>query len=211
MTFRCQQGGPQPGRTCEIMPFTQGTRILHQAPPLLETPRLRLRPMQPGDMDSLLAIFADPNVMTSFGVPPFDRTQMTRWVQRNLDHQVRYGYGLFSVLLKTDGTLIGDCGLEWMDIDGVPAAELGYDFRSDSWNQGYATEAAGAVRDYAFDRLRLPHLVSLIRVGNLASQRVAEKIGMRNTGEITRHGQRYWQYELKRERGPEQNQIGLEG
>jgi RimJ/RimL family protein N-acetyltransferase len=172
---------------------------MHAVPPLLETPRLWLRPMQPDDVDSLLAIFTDPEVMSSFGVPPFDRAQMAQWVQRNLDHQSRHGYGLFSVLLKTDGLLIGDCGLEWMDIEGVPAAELGYDVRRDYWNRGYATEAAGAVRDYAFQHLQLPRLLSLIRAGNLASQRVAEKIGMRNTGESTRHGQRYWHYELERE------------
>jgi RimJ/RimL family protein N-acetyltransferase len=181
------------------MTFTKGMRDVHPAPPFLETARLRLRSMQPDDVDSLLAIFADPKVMASFGVPPFDRAQMTQWVQRNLDHQVRHGYGLFSVLLKTDGLLIGDCGLEWMEVDGAPAAELGYDFRSDYWNQGYATEAAGAVRGYAFGQLRLPRLTSLIRVGNIPSQRVAEKIGMRYTDEITRDGRRYWHYELKRE------------
>ena len=172
------------------------------APPLLETPRLQLRLMQADDVDALLAIFADPKVMASFGVPPFDRAQMMQWVQRNLDHQSQYGYGLFSVLLKTNGLLIGDCGLEMMDVEGVPAAELGYDFRSDYWNQGYATEAASAVRDYAFRHLHLLRLISLIRVGNLASQRVAEKIGMQLAAEITRHGHPYSHYMLEREKAP---------
>ncbi len=176
--------------------------VRNQTPPLLETPRLQLRLMRADDVDSLLTIFADPSVMASFGVPPFDRAQMTRWVQRNLDHQAQHGYGLFSVLLKTDGFLIGDCGLEWMEVDNAPVAELGYDFRSDFWNQGYATEAASAVRDYAFGHLRLPRLVSLIRVGNLSSQRVAEKIGMRYSAEITRDGRRYWYYILEREIAP---------
>jgi RimJ/RimL family protein N-acetyltransferase len=120
-------------------------------------------------------------------------------VQRNLDHQAEHGYGLFSVILKASGLLIGDCGLERMDVDGVPAVELGYDFRSDYWSQGYATEAASAVRDYAFQHLRLPRLISLIRVGNLPSQRVAEKIGMRCTAKITRYGHPYWQYLVERE------------
>lgn len=150
--------------------------------PFLETPRLRLRLMQADDVDHLLAIFADPKVMAAFGEPPFDRAQMTRWVQRNLDHQTAYGYGLFSVILKTKELLIGDCGLELIDMDGVQTPELGYDFRSDFWNHGYATEAAQAVRDYAFQHLQLPRLISLIRVGNLPSRRVAEKIGMRSSG-----------------------------
>ena len=45
------------------------------------------------DVDDLLTIFADPRVMASFGVGVFDRAQMERWVQRNLEHQQRYGYG----------------------------------------------------------------------------------------------------------------------
>ncbi len=166
------------------------------ATPLLETARLRLQLMQSGDVDALLCIFADPNVMVAFQTPPFDHTQMTQWVQRNLDHQIAHGYGLFSVILKADSVLIGDCGLELIDVDGSQVAELGYDFRSDYWNQGYATEAAQAVRDYAFEQLQLPRLISLIRVGNTPSRRVAEKIGMRCIGERTRYGQQYWQYTL---------------
>ena len=161
----------------------------------LETKRLVLRPMQATDLEPLLLIFTDPKVMAAFDHPPFTREQMQRWLQRNLDHQYQFGYGLFSVILKETGELIGDCGLEYMEDQG--AAELGYDFRSDVWNQGYATEAACAVRDYAFEVLKLPRLISLIRVGNLASKRVAEKVGMTLAEEFTRYGIRYWKYSLK--------------
>jgi RimJ/RimL family protein N-acetyltransferase len=101
---------------------------------------------------------------------------------------------LFSVILKESGELIGDCGLEVMEDMG--AAELGYDFRSDFWNQGFATEAATAVKDYAFNVLKLPRLISLIRVGNLSSRRVAEKVGMSLLEEFTRYDIRYWKYGL---------------
>jgi [ribosomal protein S5]-alanine N-acetyltransferase len=84
-----------------------------------------------------------------------------------------------------------------MDVNGLQAAELGYDFRSGFWNQGYANEAASAVRDYAFNVLHLPLLISLIRRGNLASKRVAEKVGMTLEEEYTRYGNRYWKYSLK--------------
>ena len=161
----------------------------------LETARLLLRPMRQYDFDALLLIFTDPRVMAAFNHPLFTHEQMQRWLQRNLDHQNEFGYGLFSVFLKETGELIGDCGLEQMD--DMHAAELGYDFRSDYWNQGYATEAARAVRDYAFDVLYLPHLISLIRVGNLSSRRVAEKVGMTLTEEFTRYNVRYWKFELK--------------
>ena len=173
---------------------------MHPVEPLLETPRLQLRLMRADDVDSLLAIFGDPKVMAAFGVPLFDRAQMTQWVQRNLDHQTAHGYGLFSVILKSNRLLIGDCGLELIEVDGHVVAELGYDFRSDYWYQGYATEAARAVRDYAFGQLLLPRLTSIIRVGNIPSRRVAEKIGMGSVGEIMRYGHLYWYYLLEREK-----------
>jgi RimJ/RimL family protein N-acetyltransferase len=147
------------------------------------------------DFDALHLIFSDANVMAAFDHAPFTREQMQRWLQRNLDHQDEFGYGLFSVIFKETGELIGDCGLEQMEDQG--AAELGYDFRSDFWNRGYATEGASAVRDYAFRVLHLPQLISLIRVGNVASKRVAEKIGMTLAEEITRYDTRYWKYSLK--------------
>ncbi len=161
----------------------------------LETKRLTLRPMLQTDFDSLFKIFTDPKVMVSFGGELFMPEQMQRWLQRNLNHQSDYGYGLFSVILKESGELIGDCGLEFMDDEG--AAELGYDFRSDFWNQGYATEAAVAVRDYAFETLQLPKLISLIRVGNESSKRVAEKVGMHFAEEFTRYGIPYWKYRIE--------------
>lgn len=164
--------------------------------PTIETERLLLRPMQADDFDALLEIFTDPRVMASFGGELFTAAQMQGWLNRNLRHQAEHGYGLFSVIRQADGRLIGNCGLEQMSVDGLIVAELGYDFRSDAWGQGYATEAACAVRDYAFTVLQLPQLISLIRVGNLASQRVAEKVGMRLLAEPERYGIRYWQYGL---------------
>ncbi len=143
--------------------------------------------MAPGDFDALLQIFSDRRVMDGFGVPPFAPEQMRRWLDRNLRHQERYGYGLFSVVRREDGTLIGNCGLEVME-EGV---ELGYDFRSDCWGRGYATEAALAVRDFAFHEFRLRRLISLIRSGNGASERVAIKVGMTLEHEFQRGEIRY--------------------
>lgn len=160
----------------------------------INTPRLHLRLMDISDLDDLLKIFWDPKVMASFNAPPFNRDQTRQWVERNLRHQEIHGYGLFSVILKSTGVLIGDCGLEHMEVDGKPVIELGYDFRSDHWNQGFATEAALAARDFAFNTLQLPSLISLIRVGNEASRRVSEKIGMRLIEEINKNGCHYWKY-----------------
>ena len=170
-------------------------------PNSLETPRLLLRPMRGDDFEALLEIFTDPKVMAAFDGEVFTRERMQGWLNRNLEHQAEYGHGLFSVIRNCDGRLIGDCGLEQMTVDGQPVTELGYDFRSDAWGQGFATEAAVAVRDYAFDVLGLSQMISLIRVGNVASRRVAEKIGMQRVAEFERYGHHYWRYAVERARG----------
>lgn len=70
---------------------------------MLETPRLLLRPMREDDADALLGISADPAMMAAFGVPPFDRAQMARWLRRNRDHQAGHGDGLSPVIPKERG------------------------------------------------------------------------------------------------------------
>jgi ribosomal-protein-alanine N-acetyltransferase len=166
---------------------------------IIETARLLLRPMEAGDCLDLLMTFGDPKVMAAFGVEPFGEPEMRRWIARNLEHQARYGYGLFSVIHKADVILIGDCGLEHREVGGAAELELGYDIRSTYWNRGLATEAATAVRNYALQILEGPRLISLIRPGNAASMRVAEKIGMHRTAEILQDQTRYWVYALARQ------------
>ena len=85
---------------------------------MIETARLWLRPMRWEDVDALLTIFGDPKVMAAFSSEPFGKPEMARWVERNLAHQQRHGYGLFSVVHKDEGQIIGDCGLEHRDIRG---------------------------------------------------------------------------------------------
>ncbi|KPJ59781.1 MAG: hypothetical protein AMJ46_09825 [Latescibacteria bacterium DG_63] len=165
---------------------------------MIATERLLLRKMIKEDIGDLLLLFTDPKVMQSFDGNLFDNVQMERWIQRNLSHQDKYGYGLFSIIHKEDGILIGDCGLEHIEVAGKPEVELGYDLRSDYWGQGLATEAATAVRDFAFNELALSRLISLIRPTNVASRRVAEKIGMSKERQIERGKRSYFVYALSK-------------
>lgn len=163
---------------------------------LLETPRLTLRPMDALDFDAMYAMFTDPNVLRAFSLGSFSKDQMNAWIERNLEHQRTYGYGLFSVVLKTTGDVIGDCGLENSDFRGTPCVELGYDFLSRHWNQGYATEAAERIRDYSMEDLGIQReaLCSFIRKTNAASQRVSNKIGMHRILEYEKYGATYFLY-----------------
>ena len=111
---------------------------------MIETERLQLRSMIEEDVVHMLRVFTDPNVMESFALESYSRSQMEEWVSENLAHQTEHGYGLFAVILKSNGAFIGNCGLEHTTFDGRPVVEIGYDLHSDYWNQGYATEAATA-------------------------------------------------------------------
>ena len=163
---------------------------------MIETSRLILRMMRKDDFNDLFSIFTDKNVMESFNLKTFSSKQMQNWIDRNLNHQKQYNYGLYSVILKSNQELIGNCGLEHTTFQGKPCVEIGYDFLSKYWNQGYATEAASAVKDYAIHKLKIDDrlLCSFIRIYNTASQRVAEKIGMQRIKEYNAYEIKYYLY-----------------
>ncbi|MBA3045487.1 MAG: GNAT family N-acetyltransferase [Candidatus Thermoplasmatota archaeon] len=165
---------------------------------MIETERLYLRLMKESDTDDMLGIFNEPKLMKAFGFESFSREQMIRWVSRNLQYQEKYGYGLFSVILKSNGKLIGDCGLECTTFEGNECIEIGYDFSSVYWNQGYATEAASAVRDFSINDLNIDSrlLCSFIRKINAPSIRVSQKIGMKKTKEYSQNGIEYYLYQF---------------
>jgi [ribosomal protein S5]-alanine N-acetyltransferase len=152
----------------------------------LTTARLELRPMRAEDAIALLGVFGDPVVLRAFDRRPFTPEEMRAWVARNLQHQDRYGFGLFTIVLRETGEVIGDSGLERMELDGITETELGYDLRSDHWGRGLATEAAGAAKTHGIETLRLSRLISLVRTGNQRSARVAERIGMSLERELQR-------------------------
>lgn len=166
---------------------------------ILETERLLLREMVPGDVDDLLAVFSDAETMR-FYPKPLDHQGAQAWIERNRRRYSKDGFGLWALMLKT-GRLIGDCGLVAQEVDGVEAVEIGYHVHRDLWGQGLATEAARACRDYGFSRLKRDKLISLIHPANTASRRVAEKLGMTLVQETTWCGKHTCLYAI--ERGPE--------
>lgn len=168
---------------------------------MIETRRLILRTMKEEDFNNIFRIFIDEKVMKSFNLRSFSRLQMQNWIERNLNHQKKYGYGLYSVILKLNQELIGDCGLEHTQFEGKECVEIGYDFLSRYWSKGYATEAATAIKDYAIKKLKIDIKVicSFIRENNKASQRVAEKIGMQRVKEYENYGVNYYLYAFSKE------------
>lgn len=161
---------------------------------VLETDRLLLRCLTRDDADNLLGIFTDPHAMRYFPATK-TRAQTIEWIDWNLDSYRQRGYGLWAVVLKESGEFAGQCGLIMQPaVDGRDEVEIGYSFLARKWNFGFATEAAIACRDFGFATLRLKRLVSLIDPANLASRRVAEKVGMSCEKEIERWNKRMLVY-----------------
>src|SRR5262249_8615538 len=147
-------------------------------PPIVcQTARLTLRHFTMDDLQPLAAMHSDPEVARFIGgvkTPEQTRQRLLEW----LSEYERYGFSKWAVVLRATGELVGRCGLSPEQIDGVAEWELGWTFARAHWGHGYATEAASAAKDHCFNNLGLHRLISLIRLRNFASVRVAERIGM---------------------------------
>jgi RimJ/RimL family protein N-acetyltransferase len=144
----------------------------------MRTERLVLRRWRDTDREPFAAMNADPEVMEHY-VAPLTPEETNRAVDRIEARLDEHGWGLWAVELVGTGSFIGYTGLDPAptSVPFAPAVEVGWRLAKDHWGHGYATEAALALRDWAFDDRGLTRLISLIRRGNDRSVRVAEKIG----------------------------------
>ena len=170
----------------------------------LESARLVLRRIAPDDLQFFTRIHALPEVAQYLypGGRPRSRQETAAFLQSIFESYEQLALGYLAVLRKEDGALIGRCGLMdlvvesaapeqgirrgWFGRAQAPVGgaltfecELGYTFDPAVWGQGFATEAARCVRDYARDILRLPYAISAILPQNARSRRVAERFGVR--------------------------------
>jgi [ribosomal protein S5]-alanine N-acetyltransferase len=164
---------------------------------LLETERLRLRPLTPGDVDGLLEVLGDAETMRWYPAP-FDREGVVAWIQRALDSYEQNGFGLLAIEERASGDFVGDCGPTIQLVEEEPHVELGWHVRRDRWGRGIATEGGAACRDWCFANLDVDHLISLIRPENRQSWRVAEKLGFTTWRATMRAGYRHYVFRLDR-------------
>jgi RimJ/RimL family protein N-acetyltransferase len=165
---------------------------------ILETKRLVLREFAPDDEDALALVLSDPETMKYYPAP-IDQNGIQQWIERNLRRYAEDGVGLWAMVLKATGEMIGDCGITRQHVEAEHLYEIGYHLRRDLWGQGLATEAAVACREWGFTNLKPDRLISLIRPENVASCRVAERNGMTVWKEVDWRGQRHYVYAVKRE------------
>lgn len=168
---------------------------------VLETDRLVLRRMRSSDFDFFARIQADPVVAQYIGLGrPRSLDESLAWLNATILSYESLGLGQLAVERKSDGLLVGRCGLSelaievdagshatprcWWSRGEVPPdtnvsfeRELGWTFAREHWGHGYATEAAKAVLTYGWDVLAMPRIVSIIQQENVRSQRVAARLG----------------------------------
>ena len=166
---------------------------------VLETERMVLRRMEMSDVDDLMDIFSD-HVAMRYYPGTKSREEAEAWVCWKLQSYRDHGFGQWVAILKDTGDFAGQCGLTVQEIEGREEVEIGYLFLRKHWNQGLATEAARACRDHGF-ALGHDRLVSLIDPGNLASRRVAEKVGMTLEKEVEKWGESIRVYSMNNPNG----------
>jgi ribosomal-protein-alanine N-acetyltransferase len=146
---------------------------------ILETKRLRLRHQVIEDLEALWALYCNPEITKYIPDAPRSREEAQEELEWHRQGHPRYPeLGLWATIHKETGQFIGRCGLLPWTIEGQSEVEVAYTIAQDYWGQGLATEAAKGILQYGFGRLNLSRLICLIDPANIASQRVAEKLGM---------------------------------
>jgi RimJ/RimL family protein N-acetyltransferase len=163
-----------------------------QAPPILaplgdvSTDRLTLRRFQPGDLDELCGVFAQPEVWRFPLGRSFTCDETESFLRTQMDHWSSWGFGLWVVRLRADDRVIGYVGLSVPTFlpEILPAVEVGWRLEPAAWGNGYATEGATAALDEAFGTLGLDRVCCIPQRDNLASVRVAERLGLQLVREV---------------------------
>jgi len=141
------------------------------------TTRLDFRQFDKDDLDDLSALMANADFMR-FSLGVCSRDQTAEFLEKVRKRNREGLPSVFALIFRPNQKLIGYCGFFLQTVDDVEELEIGYQLDPSYWDQDIATEAARAVRDHAFDELRVARVISLIHPENTPSRRVAEKNGM---------------------------------
>lgn len=153
---------------------------------ILTTQRLSLRELAEEDRADFDAVFRDPGTIHAYGYL-FSPEELDAWFEKQLDHQARRGYGLWTAVERISGARVGFCGIVRRNIENAEELEISYFIAPRRRHRGYAREAAAACRDYAFNVIGAKRVVACVRVDNAPSRRVAEFLGMSVERIFVRH------------------------
>lgn len=145
---------------------------------IAETSRLILRYFTPDDINALFLILSDPEVMRYSIGGVKTRSQTADFLDVILYFYQKHHFSLYALIIKETKQLIGFSGLLPWTFEEKKEIEISYRLARQFWHQGLATEAAIAVKNYAWQTLKIKQLFCLIEPENIRSIRVAEKLGM---------------------------------
>ena len=147
----------------------------------LDTERLILRPLEPGDAEDIHAVYSDASTFEYLASEPSESIEETREVIARVERRLRErGLALGAVVERASGRVIGDCGLQ--HLEGGEQVEVGYRMGREYRGRGYTTEAVRAWLSYGLETLGLDRIVAVAKPENRASTRVMEKAGMTFVG-----------------------------
>jgi RimJ/RimL family protein N-acetyltransferase len=146
---------------------------------MITTDRLILRKWRQADLEVFAELNSCPQVC-EFLTKQLTRLESDELARKIIAHFKDHGFGLFAVERVDTGEFIGFTGLSIPSFDAhfMPAVEIGWSLGFEHWGNGFATEAARAVVNYAFEKLQLQEIVSFTTAYNIQSRRVMDKIGM---------------------------------
>jgi ribosomal-protein-alanine N-acetyltransferase len=155
-----------------------------------QTERLLLRPPSPDDRALYHAHFTSPEVerwLRPSPMPPFNRGALDELAEGDRAHWTDHGFGPWVLIDRQTGAFVGRGGLHWTTVEEMAMIELAWSIEPRLHGNGYATEMAKAATDRASE-LQFEELVALVLPGNVASRRVAEKLGCEQNGKVEHAG-----------------------
>lgn len=151
-----------------------------------ESERVFLRPYTQADFAALHKIVSDKETMYAWG-QGFSKKQSQEWLDKQLAHYQQYGFGIWAIIEKQSGAIIGNAGLNHTEISlkgkTQKIVEIGYLLHRDFWGKGYGSEVARMCVKYGFETLGLEEVYCLIKEDNTASIKVAKRLEMQKVGE----------------------------
>lgn len=152
-------------------------RFYHLPWTIANTKRCMIRELQLSDMDALFALYEDKE-MTKYTEALYPYEEELEYQRAYINNMYRYyGYGMWLVIEKETGKVIGRAGLEHREFDGETEVELGYLIAPEYQRKGYATEVCQAIIDFFDSEVDMPRLNCVMDEANVASVKLAEKLG----------------------------------
>jgi ribosomal-protein-alanine N-acetyltransferase len=168
--------------------------------PILKTPDLILRSWKLEDAEALFRILQEPDILRYFPPTIFTLEKTQRYINHQLDHWQKRGYGHWAITQKKNDCIVGWDGLEYLP--ETAENEVAYLLSHQAWGRGLATQAAQAAVKFGLETIGLQEIIGLVHPDNIGSIRVLEKCGLNFNDRKT-----YWGMEMCRYRIEASNQL----